>query len=126
MGWQNVTARGALKPSLDSAGAVDHTALAVAKGRIVPIADVTLNAGIGVYEAEIAIPDGVVAVRAHSDALWHATPDITTADPALTGPTLPFDCVFDISCLGCTWLHLAQGAGVATVQLAWVYNGAGV
>ena len=126
MGWQNVTAHGGLKPPLNPSKEAIGTALMPGKGRVVPLADVTLNAGIGTYEPEIAIPDGVVAVRVHSDALFHATPDITEADPAETGPTLPYDCVFDVSCLGCTWLHLAQGAGVAIVQIAWVHNGQGV
>ena len=126
MGWMNVTAHGGLKPPKDPSGAANGTALVPGKGRTVPVANLVLNAGAGVFMAEIAIPDGVIAVRLFADAQFYAVADITTADPAVANPPLPYDCVFDMHVLGCTWLHLAQVGGNAVISYAWVHNGQGV
>jgi len=96
--------------------------LSPAKGVIVPQADLTADAGAGVYEDGIAIPANVVAVNVFASEAVYVVVNATEADPALTGAVKPPDTLISLSCIGCTWLHVAQVAAASVLKYEYVYG----
>lgn len=93
------------------------------KGLVVPQTDVTVSDAVAVWNAALAIPAAVLAVRVFTDAACYVVVNATATRIANAsgGAPVPADKLIDIPCVGCTYLHLAKVAGNVAFKYSYVY-----